>query len=176
MYGLTFITLFTNLLLHISSGQRSGDCNTPFGEVGQCVPIQQCTPMWKIVTEAPRPLSQRVLQYLQQSICGSTSERRVCCRFQDVSEQFFSNNQGPTVATPVTTVAPVSTASSTNVLTHRNIRLLELKDCGPVSSDRIAFGNQTVLYEFPWMALLGYEDSESLSPEWSCGGSVISQK
>lgn len=161
-FVVTISTLTLNLLIRITSGQSGTSCNTPFGEAAQCVALQKCPTLLKIITEAPRPLPERVKNYIQQSICGNPSDRVVCCRFQDIAT--------------TTSPAPVRPASTSKIQSHRNLNLLELRNCGPVSADRIAFGNATDLYEFPWMALLGYEDNESLSPEWNCGGSVISRR
>lgn len=164
MFRLTIITIILSLLLHITSGQQIGSsCTNPLNQQGQCVALERCTTIVRLINEAPRPLSEQVRNFLQRSFCGTPSDRVVCCRLQDITQ---------TTATR----APTTTVSSTNVQSHRNLNLLELRECGPVSSDRIAFGNSTVLYEFPWMALLGYEDNESLSPDWGCGGSVISRR
>lgn len=159
MYLVTIITM--NILIRITSGQSGSSCNTPLGETGRCVSLQQCPALLKIINDAPRPLPERVKNYIQQSVCGNPSDRIVCCRLQDIAS---------------TTPPPVRPSSTNSIQTHRNLNLLELRNCGPVSADRIAFGNATVLYEFPWMALLGYEDNDSLSPEWNCGGSVISRR
>ncbi|XP_001842731.2 serine protease easter [Culex quinquefasciatus] len=48
--------------------------------------------------------------------------------------------------------------------------------CGLASYDRIANGNETAVFEFPWMALLMYRDTleDELTP--NCGGSLISDR
>uniref|UniRef100_A0A1Q3FKY9 CLIP domain-containing serine protease n=1 Tax=Culex tarsalis TaxID=7177 RepID=A0A1Q3FKY9_CULTA len=48
--------------------------------------------------------------------------------------------------------------------------------CGLASYDRIANGNETAVFEFPWMALLMYRNTleDELTP--NCGGSLISDR
>lgn len=157
------------LLVQRISGQTSGDCLTPYSESGSCVPIRDCTTIWRIVTEAPRPLDQRILQFLQKSTCGQVSERRVCCRFQDVAG--FDQN---VVTEASNSATPQTTSAVSEVTNHPKLNQLDQVNCGPISSERIAHGNETVLFEFPWMALLGYGDADNI--EWKCGGSVISKK
>lgn len=161
--------LINCLLTYTVLGQATEECRTPFSEAGSCVAIRECSSIWRIVTEAPRPLNQRVLQFLQNSVCGSPSERRVCCRLQDIS----GASPSTAVQQPVTPSTPIETPTD-EIANHPSLRFLDLKTCGPISSDRIAHGNETVLYEFPWMALLGYEDSGGL--DFKCGGSVINKR
>lgn len=163
MYSVVGLVLAN--LFYVASGQGN-NCRTPFNENGQCIQIRDCTSIWRIVTEAPRPWSTEVVNFLQNSVCGNPSERRVCCRLQDIADTAASRPNGNT-----------ETAGTTGtVLTHRNINLLDQRNCGPDTSDRIANGNETVLFEFPWMALLGYEDVGATEPDWKCGGSVINRR
>lgn len=162
---LKFSVLVAFLLVDQTIGQSSGACQTPYNENGACIPIRDCASIWRIVTEAPRPLDQRVLQFLQKSTCGNPSERRVCCRLQDVS----GGDAG------AATVEPPSSDTISEVVNHPNLNQLDRRSCGPISSDRIAHGNETVLFEFPWMALLGYEDSGS-GIDYRCGGAVINKR
>uniref|UniRef100_A0A336MQL0 CLIP domain-containing serine protease n=1 Tax=Culicoides sonorensis TaxID=179676 RepID=A0A336MQL0_CULSO len=158
------ITILISSLLTIVYGQSNGDCMTPFNERGTCISIRDCTTIWQIVTTAPRPLSQRVLNFLQSSVCDEPALRKVCCRYQDVA-------QGVPVPALIATNPVVQNDEIAN---HRNLNLLDTRNCGPISSDRIAYGNATSLFEFPWMALLQYEDSDG--KDFKCGGSLINKR
>lgn len=151
-------------LTAVSFGQSSGDCLTPFKERGTCIAIRDCTTIWQIVTRAPRPLSDRVLKFLQSSICEDPALHKVCCRYQDVAQ----GTQNPALIDSTPSVA------NDDVVNHRNLNLLDTRSCGPISSDRIAYGNSTSLFEFPWMALLEYEDSNGR--DFKCGGALINKR
>uniref|UniRef100_A0AAG5DTW4 limulus clotting factor C n=1 Tax=Anopheles atroparvus TaxID=41427 RepID=A0AAG5DTW4_ANOAO len=56
-----------------------------------------------------------------------------------------------------------------NTLKNR-IDLLDLENCGPYTSERIAFGKDAKLFEFPWMALLSSREI------WICGGTLINKR
>lgn len=174
----SLITSLVTLIILVASyisGQTINTCRTPNSATGQCIPIRSCASLWKLVTETQRPYPTRIVQFLQQSVCGNPSEQTICCPLQGVQET--SNNNNNQLVTNNNGQIPVAVGTGIiNAQQHRNIRLLPLSDCGPVSSDRIANGNQTVLYEFPWMARLGYQDFETSSPDWRCGGSVVSRR
>ncbi|XP_068619146.1 CLIP domain-containing serine protease HP8-like [Battus philenor] len=53
---------------------------------------------------------------------------------------------------------------------HPNIRLLP-KDCGAIEGSQIVGGEETKLYEFPWMVLISYNTRIGL--QFLCGGSLI---
>lgn len=63
---------------------------------------------------------------------------------------------------------------SSNIENHRNLHFLDSKNCGAISSDRIAYGSETSLFEFPWMARLQY--SRRNDRVFRCGGSVINKR
>lgn len=58
---------------------------------------------------------------------------------------------------------------------HRNVRLLPVDNCGPLAVDKISTGNATDLFEYPWMALLRYDDGNGEVTS-RCGGSLISDR
>ncbi|XP_055589900.1 uncharacterized protein LOC129742080 [Uranotaenia lowii] len=51
--------------------------------------------------------------------------------------------------------------------TKKGLGLLDFECCGRVASDRVAFGKNARVFQFPWMALI--KDSET----FVCGGSLI---
>lgn len=83
---------------------------------------------------------------------------KVCCPENPITIQIADKNNG--VATTPPTKPTTSVAS--DVTNHKNIHLLPpVSDCGILSSNnRITNGNKTVLFEFPWMALLSYKTSK----------------
>uniref|UniRef100_A0AAG5DS92 Peptidase S1 domain-containing protein n=1 Tax=Anopheles atroparvus TaxID=41427 RepID=A0AAG5DS92_ANOAO len=60
--------------------------------------------------------------------------------------------------------------SRTTGVVKNRIDLLDLESCGPYTSDRIAFGKDAKLFEYPWMALL------RSGREWICGGTLINKR
>lgn len=50
-----------------------------------------------------------------------------------------------------------------DITNHNNFNLLPMATCGPLpNDDKILGGDNTSLYEFPWMALIAYETSKKL--------------
>lgn len=47
--------------------------------------------------------------------------------------------------------------------------------CGTTTADRVAGGDETGVFEFPWMALLRYRDFEGGIVD-GCGGSLINDR
>lgn len=58
------------------------------------------------------------------------------------------------------------------------MQLLPPQDtCGiQAIEDRVFYGNETTIDEFPWMALLGYRHKYGGFLDWSCGGVLISNR
>ncbi|XP_055551265.1 serine protease grass-like [Wyeomyia smithii] len=57
---------------------------------------------------------------------------------------------------------------------ERNFRLPD--NCGVSSNDRIAHGNKTEVFEYPWMALLMFRDTFSNELVGNCGGTLINER
>lgn len=55
---------------------------------------------------------------------------------------------------------PIRTNSPKDVTHHPAIRDLLPDFCGPITEEKITRGNASNLFEFPWMALIGYITSE----------------
>ncbi|XP_055637674.1 phenoloxidase-activating factor 3-like [Toxorhynchites rutilus septentrionalis] len=51
------------------------------------------------------------------------------------------------------------------------LAMLDTKNCGKSSSERVAFGKNAPLYRYPWMALLQTYDGS-----FSCGGTLITKR
>ncbi|CAD7084624.1 unnamed protein product [Hermetia illucens] len=57
---------------------------------------------------------------------------------------------------------------------HPSLRLLAESPCGRTADDKIAFGDDAPLAEFPWIVQLQYKTPKGL--EVRCGGSLISKR
>jgi len=58
--------------------------------------------------------------------------------------------------------------------THPNFHLINSKQCGLVRSDRITGGEEAELNQYPWSALLKFNDTDG--SRFLCGGSLISDQ
>jgi len=88
-----------------------------------------------------RPLPPGVIDFLRNSQCGFRGNSiLVCCPVSTVT----TSGPVPPVEVPV------------DVSNHSNLVLLPRNICGPVFGDRIYNGKKTSPFEFPWMALIGY--------------------
>lgn len=130
---------------------QSAPCTTPSRQPGMCVRIERCKNIYNIIT-SPTPMPQYD-NYIKRAACTLPGvPRSICCQPSEV---------GPEPTT--TTLAPLT--GNVNVLPT---------DCGQSVSDRIAGGNVTMVFEYPWMALLRYETNGAFID--GCGGSIISKR
>lgn len=68
---------------------------------------------------------------------------------------------------------PEPTTTTSSPAFGANLQLLPV-DCGLRVDDRLAFGNVTKVFSYPWMAVLRYsKDSELID---GCGGSLINER
>ena len=54
---------------------------------------------------------------------------------------------------------------------ERGLATLDLEECGAYSADRMAYGQEARLFQFPWMALLMLN-----SVKFVCGGTLINRR
>ncbi|XP_039447859.1 phenoloxidase-activating enzyme-like [Culex pipiens pallens] len=164
----------------ITIGNRAGEdaptCTTPNSAPGRCVPLAECTPIVKILRDAStskQPVSPAQATFLRNSVCtpGGTSSSAyyVCC--DEVSLQTVTTQATPTAAPTVR-----STTTTEDIASHPNLRLLDRTTCGRGNlDDKIAFGEQAPMYQYPWMAMLIYRSSSGQEgPE--CGGTIINNR
>ena len=126
---------------------ESGEtCTTPDSRQGNCISIKDCSPLISLLTQT-RPVPQAVLDFLRKSHCGFEGNNpRVCCPTQTTA-----------TATQAAEISQPSVEASPDVSNHPNLRLLPLNICGPYTDDNKVFhGKKTSLFEYPWMALIGY--------------------
>lgn len=144
-------------LCHYAVKAQSAPCTTPTRQPGTCVAIERCRNIWNIVNN-PTPPSTGIANYINRAACTLPNVKRsICCQPAEVAPE-------PTTVSP-----PVSAGS----WTHRNLNLLP-RDCGLTVNDRIAFGNVTKVFEYPWMAILRYDYNGAITD--GCGGSVINKR
>ncbi|XP_046751120.1 uncharacterized protein LOC124414191 [Diprion similis] len=144
-------------------------CQTVSGTTGDCVNINHCDQLRELLNQR-RPLPSSTLSILNKSQCGFEGNLpKVCCPRNTQPE--------PTTTTNVPDVPDVSNEipPPPDVTNHPNLRLLDNVRCGPITEPKIFGGNKTTVFEFPWMALIGY-DVGKRDPEFRCGGSVISKR
>ncbi|KAH8268680.1 hypothetical protein KR026_011634, partial [Drosophila bipectinata] len=143
-----------------------GSCRPQEGdETGQCVHITSCPYLSNILqTTQPTP-AQRTL--LKNSQCGLDNRKNnrpvlerilVCCpqskRSGNTEIKSTADDEGPLPG---------------NVLPGDDT-------CGFLFSDRIIGGQNTSLWEFPWMVMLQYKKLFSDSLSFNCGGSLINSR
>ncbi|KAF2897100.1 hypothetical protein ILUMI_09081 [Ignelater luminosus] len=140
----------------LENHQKALKCTTPSASAGTCVPVKECQPIIDFIRNSS-PLSPPDVQILRSYQCIVDNSARVCCPDSNfvIPSSKNPNNESPP-----------------DVTNHRNIGLLPM-ECGPVLSDRIVFGNKTLLFEYPWMALLNYKLAKSGSTDFRCGATVI---
>lgn len=134
---------------------------TPNGENAQCVSIYNCP----VIVKALANRTPEVVRFIRASRCGYDADPLVCCGTVATYEQIFTSD--PLDNTP---------ASQTNKPNqHRNRNLLP-EICGEqVFGNRIHGGNVTGIDEYPWMALLEYQN-RGTSAGHNCGGVLISNR
>lgn len=130
---------------------QSAPCTTPTKQTGSCVPIERCRNIYNIVSN-PTPPPTGIANYIKKAACtlpGVT--RSICCQPAEV------------IPEPVTTKPTASPASA-----------LLPRDCGLRVDDRLAFGNVTKVFSYPWMAVLRYDYNGAIVD--GCGGSLINKR
>ncbi|XP_043285484.1 melanization protease 1-like [Venturia canescens] len=181
------------LLITPLTREIQGYCYTAWGTRGICVNIKSCNPLIRLLQ--PRPILPPVLRILRKSQCGFEGlDPKVCCltnahssdleryplrSISDVSNNAHKNkNHNNDYVEPTTETTTTTTAAPKPLLpihNHPNRRLLRDEECGPVYENRIYGGNVTSIYEFPWMAMLGYNEGGK-TDEFRCGGALISER
>ncbi|XP_058449065.1 serine protease grass-like [Malaya genurostris] len=142
-----WMLIFGGLWLSNEAQAQSAPCLTPTRQDGLCVPIHRCRNIYDIV-QKPTPPSTGIANYIKRAACTLPGvERSICCQ--------------PPEVVPETTVLP----GKADLLP---------KECGQSVNDRIAFGNATQVFAFPWMALLQYNQNGELID--GCGGSLINNR
>lgn len=90
------------------------------------------------------------------------------CGFDGFDPKVLCEDQTSVTVTP-------QLADPPNVANHLNLRLLNDDLCGPIREQKIFGGNETGVFDFPWMALLAYTVGKS-GTEFKCGGTLINKR
>lgn len=139
---------------------RDASCTTPAKKPGLCVAIQRCRNINKIV-ENPIPPSQGIANYINKAACNIPGiARSVCCAPQEVVLR------SPNVPTTTSRSCPRLSVSSRQKLLPQ--------ECGKSVTDRVANGNATRVFEYPWMAVVRYDENGRIID--GCGGSLINKR
>uniref|UniRef100_U5EV87 CLIP domain-containing serine protease n=1 Tax=Corethrella appendiculata TaxID=1370023 RepID=U5EV87_9DIPT len=162
------IFLVLNLILIICA--QYPDCTTPSRRNGKCVPVIRCQSIYATLTSG-KPLSDEIRNFILRSKCQNPAVQgnSVCCQLNGITSDSTQTVQAPV---PVAATTNGGGSSTGDISKHRNINLLDTDECGLTSADRIAHGKATQLFEYPWMALLGYR-TDLGDMEYKCGGTLI---
>uniref|UniRef100_A0A182QHR3 CLIP domain-containing serine protease n=1 Tax=Anopheles farauti TaxID=69004 RepID=A0A182QHR3_9DIPT len=172
--------LVTFLLISIPYGVLSQDpeCKTPTMTDGFCVSIERCRNIYNIVISGMAP-SRGVQNYINRAACTLPGVvRSVCCQPVEVVPAPV-----PTTTSTTTTATPTVIKSPTglNIIMGTEPDSASALDwsllptnCGSKTNNRIANGNLTSVFEYPWMVLLRYESKGVLHD--GCGGSLINNR
>lgn len=138
---------------------RDVPCTTPAQRPGLCVAIQRCRNINNIVNN-PIPPSKGIANYIKKAACDIPGiARSVCCAPQEVVLR--SSN----VPTPTTTSRSCPRLSTQKLLPQ---------ECGKSVTDRVSNGNTTRVFEYPWMAVVRYDENGRIID--GCGGSLINER
>lgn len=133
-------------------------CTTPNRQPGFCVEISRCKNIYNIVSN-PNP-DPKYNKYIRAIACTVPGEdRSVCCKPPEVAPK-------PTTTTTTTRVVPV-------IRVEDKLALLP-EECGKSTADRISRGNETRVFDHPWMVLLQYRHKGAVIG--GCGGSLINER
>lgn len=142
------------------------DCFTPWGGMGQCIDINDCEDMRKVYRQNPLPAMHE--KFLESARCSFEdlydANFRVCCGVKGSKVRNSGEDEGV-----------MDVRAQEFYGGHRSSKLLSHDACGPISEARIFGGEEAGIYEFPWMALLGYSLGK-FGVEFRCGGSLINEK
>ncbi|XP_011501683.1 PREDICTED: serine protease easter-like isoform X2 [Ceratosolen solmsi marchali] len=137
------------LILIVSMGvlvNVSSSCLTQTGANGRCINIRKCQPVLKH-TKSRLPL--KFDNQLWNVYCGfEGSDPMICCKESLIKLPEPQKN----------TKSPETVSNDS----HPKLKLLDHKMCGPIAADpKIYGGSSTRIFEFPWMALLAYDDNDN---------------
>lgn len=168
------------LVLLVAQKSFQLQCKTPTNKRGECLSIYDCPSMLSFFGD--RILTWEERDFLRLSACtGAVSGRQpfVCCPDKD---NRFANKDpgavttGPSVPTPPSPVTPlvIDTENRAEVA-GGNLPNPNKNECGISIGMRIYGGENADIDEFPWLAMLQYENFRS-ERKFSCGGSLINNR
>ncbi|CRK88611.1 CLUMA_CG002345, isoform A [Clunio marinus] len=178
----TWLALILVFCIKASLTQFSQKCSTSRMR-GECIAYDICPFIKKLGTIVYQDDITQLRD--RASACRRYGNKLMCCEEGAVDNGSGSGTKPPTIQ-PTTimqsTRNPTTNIGATNgnrnqaqrdPLKHPNYRHFKNLKCGIISSNRVANGNDSNLFEFPWAARLGY-DNQGFNIEYKCGGTVIS--
>ncbi|XP_070528702.1 phenoloxidase-activating factor 3-like isoform X2 [Cardiocondyla obscurior] len=170
---MTFISTFI-LFLTLTAIDAQINCSH-----GNCINIRNCPEIISIL-RGPRPFPPEKIRFLRKLQCGfEGNDPKVCCNqtMTITTKQLESDLSVSQQTTTIMTEESGIDLGPPNVTNHPNLRLLNHSRCGLTSMGLKMFGGEkTRVLEFPWMALLAYDDVENPNLEFRCGGTIISSR
>ncbi|XP_055324477.1 serine protease 7 [Sitodiplosis mosellana] len=168
VYSLSILLLLFSSI-RISCAQNL--CYTPESIAGDCRSIYDCP---SVLAQFQGRLTRRTTNYLRSLQCenGSGQYPHVCCTL-------FNNFEQPEQPNPSNWQSnrPQSYGSSSGRRRGSGQILPGTGTCGLTSlSQRIYGGDDTLLDDYPWMALLEYRNRNRRERKLSCGGSLINSR
>lgn len=170
---LTFFLFFGNKTKDIPSCQISQ-------QTGYCVPYDQCKDKEFPPNRVFNPDAVKVV-VARRNACPQHRGTLFCCS-QLYTAEVASLPDRINVESTTTTQSPITSTTKKEISisidelkAHRNYALFNNRKCGDSTDNRIANGNTTGLYEFPWMALIKYVMRDK-SEKFLCGGSLITSR
>lgn len=157
--------------------QSDPACTTPANKNGFCVALERCRNIYNLLNGGTPTRGH--LNYIKRAACTLPNvERSICCQPEEVNHLVTTTTSTTTnapsgtmllLSTPPIKSAPL--AADDTVVTWD---MFQMEQCGLSTYDRIAGGNKTRPFEFPWMVVLRYQTSSGL--EDKCGGSLINTR
>ncbi|XP_076666294.1 CLIP domain-containing serine protease HP8 [Andrena cerasifolii] len=155
---------FVFLLVTLYGTLAQDRCTSPRNKPGVCINMYNCNAAIEMLKKQ-EPVSTATQNYLNSLKCGfEGTNPKVCCE-QQITATPLSTTEEPTTVIP----------DPPNVSNHPNLGLVNADTCGPVTEQKAGGGNQTNIFEFPWMALIAY-DTGHLLPKFICTGSLINKR
>ncbi|KAF5305586.1 hypothetical protein FQA39_LY01677 [Lamprigera yunnana] len=171
--GMQTICTYTGTYMSVSG--RGETCLTPNNEQAKCIPVDDCTVLYKeIITQ-----NESAISFAQQSQCGYDSKPLICCG----TSAYLAPSTTPIIFSLFTRAQEIVTEESevNQSIILQNFETKALPDrsiCGlEKESVRVIGGKIAELDEFPWTAALEYESKLThLNAGIRCGGSLINNR
>ena len=122
---------------------------------GYCIPFKDCDESSRFEEMLHKETFQNVLENFAACtyITHIAGSKKYCCNHDSSKEM---------------------TTTMQSLKNHKNYPLFNTSSCGISTSLRIAFGKNTTINQYPWIALLNYKINDNET--FMCGGSLISSR
>lgn len=156
-------------------------CRLPQQGMGECVLERDCPKKDVFAPEDLREYRDRLNRCKsiarKSFICCDNTQKSTLRPPAKVTSKIPNFTTQKIITTAKATLAPKlpNNQKQVSIENHKNFKHLDLVKCGTnPTKDKVAFGENAELGEFPWAALLGYQTEGKI--KFSCGGSLISSK